>query len=153
MLNILVRAEGNCPNGYYPIGGGSAGWEGCAPIGPGAGAGDSGEPEPQLETRWGAIATTDGALGVSKSKNSQSSAEQQAMSDCQAQVKPGGKPCVIRLAYYNQCAAVAWGDGGSLWARSADVKKAESMALANCKNDSTNCEVLYSACSYAERAQ
>lgn len=30
-------AEGNCPPGYFPIGGGDAGWEGCAPMG-----GDSG---------------------------------------------------------------------------------------------------------------
>jgi len=29
-----ARAEGNCPPGYYPIGGGTAGWVGCAPMGP-----------------------------------------------------------------------------------------------------------------------
>jgi hypothetical protein len=27
-------AEGNCPDGMFPIGGGNAGWEGCAPMGP-----------------------------------------------------------------------------------------------------------------------
>lgn len=30
-----VRAEGRCPPGMFPIGGGGAGWEGCAPMGPG----------------------------------------------------------------------------------------------------------------------
>lgn len=42
-----VRAEGNCPDGYFPIGRGSAGWEGCAPMGPAAGAGGSEEPQAQ----------------------------------------------------------------------------------------------------------
>lgn len=37
-----VHAEGRCPDGYFPIGGGNAGWEGCAPMGPEAGAGDAG---------------------------------------------------------------------------------------------------------------
>lgn len=32
-----AKAEGNCPPGYFPIGGGSAGWEGCAPMGPSSG--------------------------------------------------------------------------------------------------------------------
>jgi hypothetical protein len=39
LLTFLIgntdQAQGRCPPGYYPIGGGSAGWEGCAPI-PGA---------------------------------------------------------------------------------------------------------------------
>lgn len=29
-----AHAEGRCPPGYYPTGGGSAGWEACAPMGP-----------------------------------------------------------------------------------------------------------------------
>jgi hypothetical protein len=32
-LATPVWAEGNCPPGYFPIGGGNAGWEGCAPMG------------------------------------------------------------------------------------------------------------------------
>lgn len=35
-----VRAEGRCPDGMFPIGGGGAGWEGCAPMGPGEGGGE-----------------------------------------------------------------------------------------------------------------
>lgn len=31
----VVRAEGRCPPGMFPTGGGDAGWEGCAPMGPG----------------------------------------------------------------------------------------------------------------------
>jgi hypothetical protein len=146
-----VRAEGRCPDGYFPIGGGNAGWEGCAPMGPEAGAGDAGATQPQWETRWGAVATTDGAMGVSTAKNSQDSAEQEAISQCQAH--SGGKVCQVRIAYYNQCVAVAWGDGGSRMTRSPDIGDAEATALNNCKKSTTNCDLYYSACSYAERAQ
>jgi hypothetical protein len=36
-----AKAEGNCPPGFFPIGGGSAGWEGCAPMGPASGGNSS----------------------------------------------------------------------------------------------------------------
>ncbi|MES2670230.1 MAG: DUF4189 domain-containing protein [Pseudomonadota bacterium] len=146
-----VRAEGRCPDGYFPIGGGNAGWEGCAPMGPETGVGDAGATQPQWETRWGAVATTDGAMGVSTAKNSQDSAEQEAVSQCQAH--SGGKACQVRIAYYNQCVAVAWGDGGSRMTRSPDLRDAEATALNNCKKSTTNCDLYYSACSYAEPAQ
>lgn len=149
LMHADARAEGRCPDGYFPIGGGSAGWEGCAPMGPGADGAQ--EPEPQLETRWGAVATADGALGVAAGMDSQDSAEQHAMSDCQAQSRD--KTCKLQVAYYNQCVAVAWGDAGSLWARSPDPYDAEEMALSNCQQKTTNCDIYYSACSYAERVQ
>ena len=57
-LALLVAgsawAEGNCPQGYYPIGGGNGGWAGCAPI-PNDNA-PAPDPGPQWERRWGAIA-------------------------------------------------------------------------------------------------
>ena len=38
-------AEGRCPPGYFPTGGGNAGWDGCAPMGGGGSDGaDSGAP-------------------------------------------------------------------------------------------------------------
>ena len=146
-----VRAEGRCPDGYFPIGGGNAGWEGCAPMGPGSGAGDAAPTRPQWETRWGAIATGPGTIGASTGMDSQNIAEKQAMSDCQSQSK--GKPCKISVAYYNQCAALAWGVEGSIWARSPDLKDAEETALSSCNVRTTKCDIYYSACSYAERAQ
>lgn len=149
LVHANARAEGRCPDGYFPIGGGSAGWEGCAPMGPGADGAQ--EPEPQLETRWGAVATANGALGVAAGMGSRESAEQQAMSDCQAQSRD--KNCKLQIAYYNQCVAVAWGDAGSLWARSPDVQDAEETALSNCQQKTTHCDIYYSACSYAERVQ
>lgn len=33
-FSSLANAEGRCPPGYYPTGGGNAGWEACAPMGP-----------------------------------------------------------------------------------------------------------------------
>ena len=52
-----VHAEGNCPSGYYPVGG--QGVQGCAPI-PGGGSGGYTNQNPTLypmiETLWGAIA-------------------------------------------------------------------------------------------------
>jgi hypothetical protein len=149
LMHADAHAEGRCPDGYFPIGGGSAGWEGCAPMGPGADG--TQEPQPQLETRWGAVATADGALGVAAGQESQESAEQHALAHCQTHSE--GKVCKVLIAYYNQCVAVAWGDGGSLWARSPDVYDAEDMALSNCQQKTTNCDIYYSACSYAERVQ
>lgn len=146
-----VRAEGRCPDGYFPIGGGNAGWEGCAPMGPESGAGDAEDTPPKWKTRWGAIATGPGIIGASTGMDSQNSAENHAMSDCQAQ--SGGKPCKISVAYYNQCAALAWGVEGSIWARSPDLKDAEETALSSCKDRTTKCDIYYSACSYAESAQ
>lgn len=151
LIQTEARAEGRCPDGYFPIGGGSAGWEGCAPMGPNSGTGPPEEPEPQWETRWGAVATTDGAMGIAVGQESQESAEQQAISECQAH--SSGKACEVRIAYYNQCVAVAWGDAGSRMARSPDLKDAEETALRNCEKTTTNCDLYYSACSYAERIQ
>lgn len=90
-------------------------------------------------------------MGVAAGQESQESAEQQAISECQAH--SSGKACEVRIAYYNQCVAVAWGDAGSLWARSPDPYDAEEMALSNCQQKTTNCDIYYSACSYAERVQ
>ena len=41
-----VTPANACPPGYFPIGGGSAGWEGCAPMGPSDG-GNNKEDEPK----------------------------------------------------------------------------------------------------------
>ncbi|MGN6151919.1 MAG: hypothetical protein ACTHOH_07910 [Lysobacteraceae bacterium] len=41
-----AHAEGNCPPGMFPIGGGNAGWVGCAPMGPGSGDGGDDAPPP-----------------------------------------------------------------------------------------------------------
>jgi hypothetical protein len=151
-----ASAEGNCPPGYFPIGGGNAGWEGCAPMGPMPSDGDGSnqapvQQEPVWETRWGAIATADGAYGVSNGMNSQRRAEKKAIADCKA--RSNGKPCILRVAYYNQCAALAWGDEINFTARSPQQQRAESLAVSACSDKTTNCRVYYSGCSYPEQGR
>ncbi|MGI0493785.1 hypothetical protein ACN4EG_18540 [Alkalinema pantanalense CENA528] len=47
LVPARVRAEGNCPPGFFPIGGGSAGWVGCAPMdGGGGGSSSPSQPAP-----------------------------------------------------------------------------------------------------------
>ncbi|MGG6263067.1 hypothetical protein ACQ4M3_07285 [Leptolyngbya sp. AN03gr2] len=41
--HLPAQAEGGCPPGFYPTGGGNAGWVGCAPI-PGYPSGESTRP-------------------------------------------------------------------------------------------------------------
>jgi hypothetical protein len=152
-----VLAEGNCPPGYFPIGGGTGGWEGCAPMGP--------MPAPQNNnnqqssptstmkrrwaSRWGAIATTNGAFGYSVEMRSEESAKSSALADCES--KSQGKSCRINFVYRDQCAALVWGDKGNIAASSETAAKAEKLALSACSDHKdTNCEVYYSACSYPD---
>jgi hypothetical protein len=77
-------------------------------------------------------------MGVSASQESEESAMQQALSECQAHSQ--GKLCDVRIAYNNQCVAVA--PGGSRMARSPDLKDAEDTALSNCQKSTTNSDII-----------
>lgn len=104
----VAFAEGNCPPGYYPIGG--QGVQGCAPI-PSSGAASS-SPEVQLNRptgrwtkTWGAIAeskTTQDA-GTSVGKRSKEEASREAISKCRS---AGAADCSVSFTYQNQC--VSW---------------------------------------------
>ncbi len=151
-------AEGNCPPGYFPIGGGTGGWEGCAPMGPmPAPQNNNQQSSPPTSTmkrrwasRWGAIATTNGAFGYSVEMKSEESAKNSAIADCES--KSNGQPCKVRFAYRDQCAALVWGDQGNIAAGSPDPSDAEKLALTACADRKmTNCKVYYSACSYPDR--
>jgi hypothetical protein len=142
-------AEGNCPPGYFPIGGGSAGWEGCAPMGPNSGGNTDQAPLPPAKPRWGAIATASGAYGVAVDADSRNGAETQALSDCQSMSK--GRPCEIQMAFKNQCAALAWGSNNNAVATAAAQPQAEALAMSTCSNQGANCEIYYSGCSFPSR--
>lgn len=150
-----AHAEGRCPDGYYPTGGADVGWYGCAPMGGPTQGGDQGpvqqSEEPGWESRWGAIATADGAFGVANDMTSKRRAEKQAMSECKARSK--GKPCKLKPAFYDQCAALAWGDGMNIVFRSPDLQDAEDSAVQVCSQHTNNCKIYYSACSYPKRVQ
>lgn len=108
-------------------------------------------PEPQWETRWGAIATGEGAYGAGLSFATEQGAIDRALSECKAHTK--GKPCRVRQTFHNQCAALAGGDAGSIAWSSSEVGIAKQKAVAACSQHTKNCEVLYSGCSYPERVQ
>lgn len=143
-----ASAEGNCPAGSYPIGGGSAGWVGCAPIA--GGANDQG-PEERWETRWGAIAIGDGYFGAAEGASSKDEAENTAMQRCLS--TSNGEKCWVKISYSDQCAALAWGDGGVIAFRSPDKDDAERSAVSSCSKHTTHCKVFYSGCSYPRQGQ
>lgn len=142
------RAEGRCPPGFFPIGGGNAGWEGCAPMG----GGEDEETEsdgPQWETRWGAIATGRGAFGAAENARSKKEAEKTAMARClQSTVNAR---CAIKGSYKNQCVALAWGDKGSISYRGPIESENRQKAMELCSRETTDCAIYYSACSLPAR--
>ena len=113
------------------------------------GADSAASSAPVMATRWGAVATGDGAMGVAEMFPSREQAELKAMRDCRESVP--GVVCMVRITYFNQCVAVSWGDAGSTMSRGPDRSEVEAASLANCRDRSSNCEVLYSSCSYPER--
>ena len=142
----LALAEGRCPDGYFPIGGGDGGWEGCAPMG---GDNDAGNNKPpQWQDSWGAIAVTNGAFGYSYDFSSEQAAIQEALSQCQKNAS--GKTCTLEQSYYNQCIALAWGNRGSNTVSAPDIAQAEQLAIKNCEGRTKNCKIYYSGCSLAK---
>nr|WP_312250030.1 DUF4189 domain-containing protein [Stenotrophomonas geniculata] len=149
----IAKAEGNCPSGFYPVGG--QGVQGCAPI-PGAGAGGQQQvgtqvshPTGRWHKTWGAIATGgQGDTGVSKQKFSKREAEQEALSQCATW---GATNCQVKLTYHNQCVAIASPQAsqtGAFFASAAEVGDAKEDAMAGCgKKGGVQCKVMYSACS------
>lgn len=147
-----VKAEGNCPSGYYPIGGGNAGWTGCAPMNSGSGAGSSepANPGPSWATRWGAIAADHqaGKLAGVEGLASKREAKRAAIVECK---KRGGKKCKVSIAYYNQCGVLVAGDTVANAASGPDIKETTQRAVTQCSQETQNCKSYYSGCSYPER--
>lgn len=158
-LPFVAFAEGRCPPGQYPIGDSRA--PGCAPI-PGGGASD-GQQGPvatgKWETRWGAIAEDSSTLttGAAFSMKSKRRAVSAAMAECN---RLGGKQCKLRLAYHNQCVAIAdpsaeslaRSSGQSMAVTAETESKAKDMAITQCQAYGAGqlCSVVYSGCSMSE---
>ncbi|WP_426287923.1 DUF4189 domain-containing protein [Luteibacter sp. E-22] len=121
---------------------------------PGYNAGDAAPPAPKAvwADQWGAIVIDDtsGDVGVSSSKSSKSDAVRAATHDCEAR---GASRCSVALTYYNQCAALAWGDGARGTANNPSETEAKADALKSCKEGASGCKVVYSACSAPIRVQ
>lgn len=146
-----IRAEGNCPEGYYPIGGGSPGApQSCAPI-PGFDQGQQQQQPPQWSSQFGAIASfiPKGVLGVATNSVSKQMAEQEALNDCQSK---GGTECKIEASYGNGCASVAAGHPGYAVNTAATQAQAVQDAMSACTSAGyTNCHVIYTGCSLPKR--
>ncbi|WP_082861756.1 DUF4189 domain-containing protein [Xanthomonas floridensis] len=146
-----VYAEGQCPPGYYPIGGQGA--AGCAPISGGGSSPGLPQATGEWEKRWGAFAidAAVGVLGASARNKSKSDAKRAALQDC---LGLGGKTCKVNFVYYNQCAAVARSldGGGSTIQGAKSVEEAKKLALEACESKSKikSCELVYTECSMSE---
>lgn len=166
LASFSAHAEGVCPPGQYPIGG--QGVVGCAPI-PGGGGTTQGAAAPRptgkWETRWGAVAEDSSsrnlATGVSTSQKSKRAAVAAAVDDCKS---AGGKSCKLRLAYHNQCVAIAdptmefvrSQPEGSVSTNNVSAAETEERARSNamkaCRSAGSGqeCSIVYSACSMSE---
>jgi Domain of unknown function (DUF4189) len=144
-------AEGGCPPGMYPPN--PANTSVCYPFP------ESQQPAPvqqpqaprgHWETRWGAIAVDNvkGRLGGVTNHSSKNSATKAAMTECYRQ--GGGKDCKVKLTYYNQCAAVAWGEESYVAAGRDELEEANRYATESCSKATPNCKVVYNACSNAK---
>lgn len=147
MVTNIALAEGACPPGQYQTTPpGVTGPVGCAPIP------ERKESEQKWADQWGAIAT-DGqkTWGISESMPSKNIAISEAMDDC---LTRGGKNCKLKLAYFNQCAAIVGTEENSVVARSPNENKAIDFATEGCRKKSKDkCRVYYSGCSLPVRAQ
>ncbi len=164
--SFSVCAEGRCPPGQFPVGG--QGMLGCAPIP--VSDGTAGAPQPaaprptgKWETRWGAIAEDSSNLstGTSTSQKSKRAAVAEAVDDCK---RAGGKSCKLRLAYHNQCVAVAdptmefvrSQPKGTLTTTNVSAAETEGRARSNAMEEcqkagsGQQCSIVYSACSMSE---
>lgn len=152
-LHQYARAEGNCPPGFYPIGG--QGVQGCAPISAGsAGASESPPPAPRPNGEWiktwGALAGSLGGAqgGAATGAKSQDEASRQAVKYCE---ESSGSSCKVEFVYFNQCAVAvvsASKSTGTQYAGGPTVQAATDTAMRLCQNKGgAQCNVIYSACS------
>lgn len=118
LVPLKAGAEGGCPTGQYPIGGGQGGWTGCAPIpgyGEGGGSGGAGGGVVYIPQRWVSVvrhpAATD-VFAVSRAETS-GEAEQKALDLCYSMMGDG---CEIAATYGDGSVAVVVDVYGYFWA-------------------------------------
>lgn len=111
---------------------------------------DDAPPPPQWQTTWGAIALDLEAVskGVATNMATKADAVRSAMAECR---QNGARKCQITLTYYNQCAAVAWGDRSYGFAKNPTAEGASNDAINQCAKGGSGCSVVYSACSMPTR--
>jgi len=149
-----VCAEGRCPPGSYPIGGGGVG--GCAPI---PGYEDSRETQAPAATgrwtsTWGAISISEatGDVGVVIGMRSEQDADSEAVRRCAIY---GAIDCDADFAYSNQCGVIAWATengqsagGASVIDGGISIEDASRKAIASCEKmrNGRSCRIIYGEC-------
>ncbi|QCW25630.1 DUF4189 domain-containing protein [Lysobacter enzymogenes] len=151
---LLPHAALSCPQGTVPQQG--IGWQGCAPV-PGTAPTSSSHVKAReiWEDRWGAIALNhsniSAGFGSSSGLRRKKQAESAALKDCRSK---GIEQCQVRFTYYSQCAVIVWGDRTSNITGAPSIEHAREIGMKKCEQtQDTNCEVLFSQCSYPERIQ
>jgi hypothetical protein len=102
--------------------------------------------------QWGAIALdqASGQAGTVTGYDTKREAVTSAMNDC---AKNGAANCKVQLVFYNQCAAVAFGDGVAHMFGNPTQDGAEREAMSACKASGSACKIVYTGCSLAKRVR
>lgn len=149
LLAFAMPSSAQCPPGIPPN-------PGCIPPNvPGSPSGQRTYQPPSKERwqdKWGAIVidSTTGEAGLAAEMNSKSQASRRAKKMCK---EKGGKKCTVRVTYRNACAAIAWGDQSNSAVSRRTKEQAESVVMNDCKSITTNCQIVYSSCSYPQRVE
>jgi Domain of unknown function (DUF4189) len=107
---------------------------------------------PEWEDRWGAIARGKaGGWGAVGGMLSRRSAEKAALKQCETTASTSRAACKVSIAYYNQCAVYVWGSSGGVSSSAVDITTASQQALTLCNKTSSDCEIIYSNCSYPKQ--
>ncbi|WP_082575581.1 DUF4189 domain-containing protein [Lysobacter sp. Root667] len=150
-----ARAEQGCPAGLAPIG--QAPGPICVPQ-PGYGIGGPSPvqqqgpsaPQPRWLDRWGAVAIDAVAskMGTATDRKSSRDAERTALKDCKNRGGTEQQCKKTLLVYGNGCGAVAVGSDFIVARGGGSIEEASARAQKECGMNSTECEVLYTRCSY-----
>lgn len=107
-------------------------------------------PQPQWQSRWGAIATDadKAAVGSATGLMTQDEAERSAVTDCLAK---GGKDCKLQVSYANGCGAMVLGDKAFTVNFGNTEAEAIEKATSICSTSSSNCHAYFTTCSPAVR--
>lgn len=132
------------------------GWQGCAPIVGTEPSSQSRSASREVwEDRWGAIALDDAniaaGIGSASGMRRRATAEKSALTDCK---QKGIERCKVKFTYHSQCAVIVWGDQNSNITGAPSIEQATEIGMKKCEEaKDTNCETLFSECSYPERTQ
>ena len=153
-----ARAEGNCPPGTVPIGGGRSGYEGCAQVSDGPATNNQdlvGElKERKVKKRFDnyyavAFHPDSSDVFIMGGATRRQSAEKDARLLCGINilVKAGGdessvERCSVTFSSFNNVASFARGMNGEIYyAMGDDTAKSDAAVLASCRNQNDYCAV------------